>query len=65
MISVTASDGWTTKTPVVAESLRAADWDHLFGSWQAERPDIAIRNGLVYPRWSDNPSWSPMRIFGR
>ena len=30
-------------------------WDHLFGSYQAERPEIEIRYGLVHPRSSDNP----------
>jgi sterol desaturase/sphingolipid hydroxylase (fatty acid hydroxylase superfamily) len=30
-------------------------WDHLFGSYQAERPDLEIRYGLVHPRSSDNP----------
>ncbi len=25
-------------------------WDHLFGSYRAERPDIPIRYGLVHPR---------------
>jgi sterol desaturase/sphingolipid hydroxylase (fatty acid hydroxylase superfamily) len=29
-------------------------WDHLFGSYQAERPDIAIRYGLSHPRSSPN-----------
>ncbi|HUB96960.1 MAG TPA: sterol desaturase family protein [Stellaceae bacterium] len=27
-------------------------WDHLFGTYQAERPDIAIRYGLSHPRSS-------------
>jgi sterol desaturase/sphingolipid hydroxylase (fatty acid hydroxylase superfamily) len=31
-------------------------WDHLFGTYQAERPDIAIRYGLSHPRSSpSNP----------
>jgi sterol desaturase/sphingolipid hydroxylase (fatty acid hydroxylase superfamily) len=31
-------------------------WDHLFGSYQAERPDIEIRYGLAHPRSApDNP----------
>src|SRR4029077_10970283 len=30
-------------------------WDHLFGSYQSERPDLEIRYGLVHPRSSDNP----------
>ena len=30
-------------------------WDHLFGSYQAERPDIDIRYGLVHARSSENP----------
>jgi sterol desaturase/sphingolipid hydroxylase (fatty acid hydroxylase superfamily) len=31
-------------------------WDHLFGTYQAERPDINIRYGLIHPRSSDvNP----------
>jgi sterol desaturase/sphingolipid hydroxylase (fatty acid hydroxylase superfamily) len=31
-------------------------WDHLFGSYQAERPEIAIRYGLTHPRSSaSNP----------
>jgi hypothetical protein len=25
-------------------------WDHLFGSYQAERSDIPIRYGLAHPR---------------
>jgi sterol desaturase/sphingolipid hydroxylase (fatty acid hydroxylase superfamily) len=29
-------------------------WDHLFGSYQAERPDIAIRYGLAHPRSAPN-----------
>ncbi len=29
-------------------------WDHLFGSYQAERPDIAIRYGLAHERSSPN-----------
>jgi sterol desaturase/sphingolipid hydroxylase (fatty acid hydroxylase superfamily) len=29
-------------------------WDHLFGSYQAERPDIPIRYGLIHPRSSPN-----------
>ena len=27
-------------------------WDHLFGTYQAERGDLAIRYGLVHPRSS-------------
>jgi sterol desaturase/sphingolipid hydroxylase (fatty acid hydroxylase superfamily) len=31
-------------------------WDHLFGTYQAEQPDIKIRYGLIHPRSSDvNP----------
>jgi sterol desaturase/sphingolipid hydroxylase (fatty acid hydroxylase superfamily) len=31
-------------------------WDHLFGTYQAERPDITIRYGLSHPRSSpSNP----------
>ncbi len=31
-------------------------WDHVFGSYQAERPDIEIRYGLAHPRSApDNP----------
>jgi sterol desaturase/sphingolipid hydroxylase (fatty acid hydroxylase superfamily) len=31
-------------------------WDHLFGSYQAEQPNIAIRYGLAHPRSApDNP----------
>jgi sterol desaturase/sphingolipid hydroxylase (fatty acid hydroxylase superfamily) len=31
-------------------------WDHFFGSYQPERPDIAIRYGLAHPRSApDNP----------
>jgi sterol desaturase/sphingolipid hydroxylase (fatty acid hydroxylase superfamily) len=29
-------------------------WDHLFGTYQAERPDIKIRYGLAHPRSSPN-----------
>ena len=29
-------------------------WDHLFGTYQAERPDIAIRYGLVHARSKPN-----------
>jgi sterol desaturase/sphingolipid hydroxylase (fatty acid hydroxylase superfamily) len=29
-------------------------WDHLFGSYQAERPDIEIRYGLAHPRSAPN-----------
>ena len=29
-------------------------WDHLFGSYQAERADIAIRYGLAHPRSKPN-----------
>jgi sterol desaturase/sphingolipid hydroxylase (fatty acid hydroxylase superfamily) len=29
-------------------------WDHLFGTYQAERPDIKIRYGLSHPRSSDS-----------
>ena len=29
-------------------------WDHLFGSYQAERPDIPIRYGLAHPRSAPN-----------
>jgi len=29
-------------------------WDHLFGSYQAERSDIPIRYGLAHPRSSPN-----------
>ncbi len=29
-------------------------WDHLFGSYQAERPDIPIRYGLLHPRSAPN-----------
>jgi sterol desaturase/sphingolipid hydroxylase (fatty acid hydroxylase superfamily) len=29
-------------------------WDHLFGTYQAERPDIKIRYGLSHPRSSPN-----------
>jgi hypothetical protein len=29
-------------------------WDHLFGTYQAERPDIKIRYGLIHPRSSDS-----------
>ena len=29
-------------------------WDHLFGSYQAERRDITIRYGLVHQRSSPN-----------
>ena len=29
-------------------------WDHIFGSYQAERPDIAIRYGLAHERSSPN-----------
>lgn len=29
-------------------------WDHLFGSYQAERNDISIRYGLTHPRSSPN-----------
>jgi sterol desaturase/sphingolipid hydroxylase (fatty acid hydroxylase superfamily) len=29
-------------------------WDHLFGSYQAERRDIPIRYGLTHPRSSPN-----------
>jgi sterol desaturase/sphingolipid hydroxylase (fatty acid hydroxylase superfamily) len=29
-------------------------WDHLFGSYQAERADIPIRYGLAHPRSSPN-----------
>lgn len=29
-------------------------WDHLFGTYQAERPDIAIRYGLVHQRSKPN-----------
>ncbi len=29
-------------------------WDHLFGSYQPERPDIEIRYGLVHPRSAPN-----------
>ena len=27
-------------------------WDHLFGTYEAERPDIKIRYGLSHPRSS-------------
>jgi len=30
-------------------------WDHLFGSYQAERADIDMRYGLVHARSSENP----------
>ena len=29
-------------------------WDHLFGTYQRERPDIKIRYGLAHPRSSPN-----------
>jgi sterol desaturase/sphingolipid hydroxylase (fatty acid hydroxylase superfamily) len=29
-------------------------WDHLFGSYQAERPSIPIRYGLLHPRSAPN-----------
>jgi sterol desaturase/sphingolipid hydroxylase (fatty acid hydroxylase superfamily) len=29
-------------------------WDHLFGSYQAEQPDIPIRYGLAHPRSAPN-----------
>ena len=29
-------------------------WDHLFGSYQAERRDIPIRYGLAHPRSAPN-----------
>jgi sterol desaturase/sphingolipid hydroxylase (fatty acid hydroxylase superfamily) len=29
-------------------------WDHLFGSYRAERPDIPIRYGLVHSRTAPN-----------
>jgi sterol desaturase/sphingolipid hydroxylase (fatty acid hydroxylase superfamily) len=29
-------------------------WDHLFGTYQAERPDIPIRYGLLHPRSAPN-----------
>jgi hypothetical protein len=29
-------------------------WDHLFGSYQAERSDIPIRYGLAHPRSAPN-----------
>ena len=30
-------------------------WDHLFGTYQAELPNVKIRYGLAHPRSSENP----------
>lgn len=30
-------------------------WDHLFGTYQAERADLTTKFGLTHPRSSDNP----------
>jgi hypothetical protein len=40
-------------------------WDHFVWIVSGRVPGLAIRYGHVHPRRSDNPLWSPMRIFGR
>jgi hypothetical protein len=38
------------------EMVRRLVWDHLFGTYQAELPDVRIRYGLSHPRSSaSNP----------